>query len=120
MTTLSDAKFAALRTQLFTGAMSDMTLAWLQANGATSSSIPDAWREMLIAQGADAGTYHRNDAWYQVLGDLGYTGSLPDRELAFWKDGGTFNMIFSALLQSSLIPINSHLHPSHGSHSHRL
>jgi hypothetical protein len=31
--------------------MSDMTLAWLQANGATSPAIPDAWREMLDSKG---------------------------------------------------------------------
>jgi hypothetical protein len=80
--TLADAKFDALRDQGFTGAISDMTLQWLQANGATSGSITDAWLEVL------PGTGQRNDRWYTVLGGMGYTGSLNDREFAFWVDGG--------------------------------
>jgi hypothetical protein len=80
--TLADAKFDALRDQGFTGTLSDMTLQWLQANGATSGSITDAWLEVL------PGTGQRNDRWYTVLGGMGYTGSLNDREFAFWVDGG--------------------------------
>jgi len=80
--TLADAKFDALRDQGFTGSISDMTLQWLQANGATSGSITDAWLEVL------PGTGQRNDRWYTVLGGMGYTGSLNDREFAFWVDGG--------------------------------
>ena len=66
MTTLVDAKWAALRAQLFTGAMSDMTLQWLQNAGATSSSIPDAWREMLDAL-LTVTTGQRNDDWVALL-----------------------------------------------------
>ena len=80
--TLADAKFDALRDQGFTGSISDMTLQWLQANGATSGSITDAWLEVL------PGTGQRNDRWYTVLGGMGYTGSLNDREFAFWVAGG--------------------------------
>lgn len=87
MTTLVDARFDALRTQLFTGATSDMLLQWLQANGATSDAVPDAWREMLVAKGQNP---DRNTGWFDLLGSLGYTGSLNDRELAFWEAGGTF------------------------------
>jgi hypothetical protein len=47
---LVDAKWDSLRAQGFTGAMSDMTLQWLQANGATSDQISDAWLEMLTEQ----------------------------------------------------------------------
>ena len=90
MATLVDAKWDALST--YPGAMSDKTLAWLQANGATSNSIPDAWAEMLTAQGYPVPEeYHRNDAWFQLLRDAGYTGSMNDMELPFWQDGGSFN-----------------------------
>ena len=92
MATLNDAKFAALRAQGYTGAMSDMTLQWLQANGATSNSISDAWLEMLVAQGIAPNT-HRGDGWYDYLGLRGYTGSINDRELAFWLDGGVITII---------------------------
>jgi len=80
--TLADAKFDALRDQAFTGTISDMTLQWLQANGATSGSLTDAWLEVL------PGTGQRNDRWYKLLEDMGYTGSLNDREFAFWAAGG--------------------------------
>lgn len=90
MATISDARFAALRTQGFTGSISDMTLQWLQFNGATSKMITDAWREMLVALGAwsDTQAGQRNDAWYLYLGVIGYEGQISDRELDFWNDGG--------------------------------
>ena len=50
MATRNDDKFQALRDQGFTGAMPDMTLQWLQFNGATSNSVSDAWVEMLQSQ----------------------------------------------------------------------
>ena len=90
MATLSDEKFAALRTLTYTGSISDMTLQWLQANGATSDSISDAWEEMLAAQLVATPTGQKNDDWFQLLGEKGYSGSLTDRELAFWQAGGTF------------------------------
>jgi hypothetical protein len=55
MATLMDARFDALRTQLFVGATPDMMLQWLQANGATSNSGSDAWKEMLVSKGFGAG-----------------------------------------------------------------
>lgn len=55
------------------------------------STISDAWRRMLLSRsGLPVATYHRNDYWYVYLGALGYTGSMNDRELAFWLNGGTF------------------------------
>ena len=53
--TVNDAKFAKLRGLGHTGSISDMTLQWLQANGATSPAIPDAWLEMLTAKGFGPG-----------------------------------------------------------------
>ena len=86
MATLMDARFEALRAQGFTGATSDMLLQWLQANGATSNALPDAWAEMLLSQGFLQPL--RSDAWYQLLGDLGFEGNMNDRQLQFWLDGG--------------------------------
>jgi hypothetical protein len=89
MATVTDAKFDALRALLHTGAMPEMTLSWLQAAGATSSSLPDAWNEMLaIKLITPVPTGQRNDDWFEYLGVLTHTGSLNDRELAFWVSGG--------------------------------
>ena len=92
MPTIMDAKFAALRAQGFTGAMSDMTLQWLQDAGATSNHVADAWLEMLELQGLPI-SGQRNGLWYAYLGVLGYTGSINDRELQFWLAGGVLNPI---------------------------
>ena len=88
MPTLTDSKFDALRTQGFTGSISDMTLQWLKANGATSNAVPDAWGEMLALY---LKTPQRNSGWYELLGDEGYTGSMNDRELQFWLAGGVLS-----------------------------
>ena len=91
MATLSDAKFQALRGQGRTGSISDMQLQWLQANGATSSQQSDAWREMLASQLSKPITaVQRNDDWYTLLGNQGHSGSMNDREIAFWQAGGAF------------------------------
>ena len=81
-----DAKWSALRGQGFTGAIPDMTLQWLKANGATSNCTSTAWQQMLASKGF---TGQRNTAWYALLGSLGYTGALSDRELQFWLNGGS-------------------------------
>jgi hypothetical protein len=44
---------------------------------------------MLLSQGATA-TGNNNDMWFEVLGNLGYTGALNDRLHAFYLDGYTF------------------------------
>lgn len=90
MSDLNDLKFKALGDQGYTGSIGDRYLQWLQGNGATSDSIPDAEREVLAAQGVWVDpTRSLNDAWFLLLGNLGYTGSLNDRWLAFWDAGGT-------------------------------
>jgi len=98
MTTLVDAKWAALAA--YPGAMSDKALQWLQANGATSPAVPDAWEEMLALELAKPAlaivpTGDRNTDWWALLVGLGYdviAGSkqINDMELAFWEAGGTF------------------------------
>lgn len=94
MTAMVDARFAALRAQGYVGSTSDMLLAWLIYNGATTAkTIRDAWAQMLAAKGYPIdGTPDRarNDAWYGLLGAIGYTGTYDDRERAFWMAGGTF------------------------------
>jgi hypothetical protein len=59
-----------------------------------AKTISDAWREMLLSQtGLPEENYHRNDYWYALLGTLGYEGSLNDRELAFWDNGGVLEPV---------------------------
>lgn len=86
MAHINDAKYTALGAQGYTGNINERELKWLQANGATSHQLNDARREFLRAQGINASNI--NDGFYELLGDLGYTGSLSDRMLAFWKAGG--------------------------------
>jgi len=90
MTTKTDARFAALRTQGFVGATNDMVLQWLQANGATSGAISDAWKQMLdIIQPPPPS--HRADQWSTWLRLNGYgttSGNRNDAELDFWGAGG--------------------------------
>ena len=91
MTALPDAKFAALRGLGYTGAMPDMELQWLLANGASSPSLSDAWQEMLAAQlSVPKDTVQVNDGWHELLRQLGYVGQVNDAELLFWEAGGTF------------------------------
>lgn len=94
MATLTDARFDALRALGYTGATSDMLLQWLQANGATSPSVPDAWVEMLAIKVLSGFTGSRSTDWPALLTTLGYgtiSGSdqVNDMELAFWEAGGT-------------------------------
>jgi hypothetical protein len=89
---INDIRFKALGDQGFTGSFNDRTLKWLKANGATSGNINDAWHQMLSAQGV-ASPFHVNDGWFQLLGNLGFTGSINDREYAFWSSGGSFGAV---------------------------
>lgn len=85
MPTTIDLKFAALRGLGYTGSMTDMELQWLQANGATSDALADAWLEFLAAELTTAATGVRVDDWYAYLGSEGHTGALRDRELSYWQ-----------------------------------
>lgn len=88
MPTLVDERFRVLRGLGYTGATSDMILQWLQANGATSNAIPDAWREALLAlTGLPPEDYHRNDYWreYLLTQVPNPPSQLNDLELAYWS-----------------------------------
>ena len=85
MSQITDAKHSALIAQGFTSQINEMLLAWLQDTGATSGNLADAWLEVIILNGHPP---QRNTGWYELLGALGFSGSLSDRELAFWVSGG--------------------------------
>ena len=90
---LNDLRRAALYAQgIPPGHNNDMVLTWLQINGATGvNDLNDAWRAMLDAQLAEnLRTGHVNDDWYTLLGTLGFTGTINEREWQFWYGGGTF------------------------------
>lgn len=70
--------------------MNARLLAALVASGASTNSLPSAWREALIAAGAADGqlsTFLKSqgysgsvkDMFFKYLGDRGYVGSLTDR-----------------------------------------
>ena len=82
----NDCKHQALVTMTgFYGSQAELTLLWLQNNGATSNALNDAWSEYLDLQGVTAG--HVNDRWYAWLGSLGYSDSdLSARFNRFWCD----------------------------------
>lgn len=67
-----------------------MLLQWLQANGATSNNLNDAWSEMLVSKGYSPVI---NDGWYRLLDDLNYEGQLNDKEMAFWCTGGNLGLL---------------------------
>lgn len=90
MTTLTDARFAALRGQGLVGATSDMIVQWLQLNGATSPTVSGAWKEVLdLIQPPDPN--HRADQWHSWLFLNGYgapSKHRSDMEKDFWEAGG--------------------------------
>lgn len=68
------------------GHIDDLEIAYLQAEGATSDNVNDAWREVLTVKGFTTGNF--NTDLYAYLGSLGHTGALPDRLSQFWISGG--------------------------------
>ena len=87
MPSLIDCRHDALVGMFGPGHVNDLMILWLQANGATSPQLNDAWYEMLVAQGAIE-PFQINDGWYGLLGGMGYIGAMNDRETAFWCEGG--------------------------------
>lgn len=89
-----DCEFTVLRAGGYTGALKDMELQWLQANGATSDDLSDAWEEFLVVQLGVAATGNRMDdemAYYKSVISGGdqttYGQSLPDLRRTFWCGG---------------------------------
>lgn len=89
MPALSDVRFDTLRSLGYVGAMSDMMLQWLQANGAVSPSVTDAWDEVLSIFVSGFGA--RNERWHEYLVTHGFDVNgkqLNDMEILFWEAGG--------------------------------
>ena len=84
MATVTDAKFDALRAAGHTGSLTDMLLAWYQANGATSPQPNKAKREFLDALGYTHPDI--NYSWKKFLADRGYS-FYGDGSIGFWQDG---------------------------------
>jgi hypothetical protein len=80
----SSLKRAYLLGKGYTGDINKMELAWLRANGATSSNLNLAWTQMLTAKGFTGG---RNTAMYAWLAAKGLAGSLNAKLNAFWASG---------------------------------
>lgn len=91
---LNDLRFSALRSQGYLGHTNDMLQDWLADNGAglPIRQINDMWKDFLIAFGIPEPTYQYNDARYAFYGALGYTGTLNDREVQFWRNGGVITI----------------------------
>jgi hypothetical protein len=76
---LSDLLKITLQNKGFSGTASEMYLAWLKANGASSLAIQDCEKEYLIARGITFTTVQ--DGWKTYFTGKGYLGALPD----MWK-----------------------------------
>lgn len=89
MTHRNDDKASALATLTgSTGHVDDLETEWLLSAVTTpvSAQVNDLWMELFVQQGVSATDF--NGAAYEFLGDLGYTGALPNRWAAYWKAGG--------------------------------
>jgi len=84
MSSLVDARYAALSGLGLTGSINEMLLAWYQALGATSNNINTARRELLDGLGYAAEKDMRQ-AWLLFLRDVGYT-PINNGEMQFWID----------------------------------
>lgn len=91
MTTLTDARFDALRAQLplVPPTTNDLLFAWAGTQGGVGNTLNDRIYTMLLAQGAPP--LHVNDMWGFVLALQGFTGSLNDQLFEFWQAGGSFS-----------------------------
>lgn len=105
---LNDSRYLSLRAQGFTGHVNTMLLRWLQANGATSGNISDAWREMLSANGR---TGHVNDSWRGLLNEIAppeIGRHINDLERWFWSPtgggGALYRYTFDGVDQYATIP----------------
>lgn len=88
MSQVNDCRHEALVAQFGAGHTNDLLLLWLQANGATSENITDAWDEVLTAL---VGVGQYNDRWFEWLTMNGYgapSKHFNDAQTDFWCSGG--------------------------------
>lgn len=77
-------KYNKLKSMGFDGALQEMFLDFLIARGATSTTLNQAEKEFLLSKSVSNQTL--NDMWFKYLGDLGYTGTLAEREASYWNN----------------------------------
>lgn len=63
--------------------INDLKDAWYKAKGYTAGNLQDNQYAYFKAKSGETGTIH--DLMYARLGQLGFTGSIGDRLLAFYK-----------------------------------
>ncbi len=84
---VNDLKRSALMTALAVteGHINDLTVAWLQLKGATSTQINGAWVQLFAATLLGSATGNFNTDAYAYLGSLGHTGAINERWFSFWS-----------------------------------
>ena len=79
---LNDQKYRALRTKGYAGSIDDMFMQLVQDTTSRRDAVErDYWLSVL-----PTATGSMNDVKYQATGSLGYTGSINDRETAYWTN----------------------------------
>ncbi len=87
MSSLNTIRFDVLRLLGYTGATNEMFFDYL--GDTLVSATQDQLNDRMVSglDGEVAGTVKQlNDLWFTYLGDLGFTGSLNEREIAYWED----------------------------------
>jgi hypothetical protein len=82
---INDAMKWALHKEFYEGALNDMLMQWLKAEGAAGEDIMKLWSSFFTIKGIP-GTQHteRMKAWYSLEGFTQIT--LSDSALAYWKN----------------------------------
>lgn len=80
MPSTSDARFAALRNQGFTGSTSDMLHAWLKANTGQTGSVSDLWKKLYNLHTTPGAAPDQRRRFFPAIG--------YDDERSFWLAGG--------------------------------
>lgn len=103
----TDNKYAALIAQGFSGNITEMMLQWAQAYGATDNQTNLAILQALQASGATSGDI--TDAWNEVLILYGYSGSRLDMKNQFWSDGGYLSMAIDTFTDTDATNLTAHV-----------
>jgi hypothetical protein len=80
---INDLHFNALTTLGYTGTLNSMDIQYFQANGATSGSYGNAFKQFLEVMGVSP-VSNINDGLWVYLDSLGYVGSMNERLYAWY------------------------------------
>jgi hypothetical protein len=83
---INDLHFNALTTLGYTGTLNSMDIQYFQANGATSDSYGNAFKQFLEAMGVSPVSNINDGLWVYLL-SLGYEGSANEK-LYMWYSAG--------------------------------